>query len=64
MSCLAMMTLPPSSLVTMHPGSFFEKVRQAYLDRYQKTPQRFALINASQTPEAVKADLAKIVASL
>jgi dTMP kinase len=45
-------------------GGFFEKVRQAYLDRYQKIPQRFALINASQTPEQVKVDLAKIVASL
>jgi dTMP kinase len=45
-------------------GSFFEKVRQAYLDRCNKSPQRFALIDASQTPEQVKADLANIVASL
>ena len=45
-------------------GSFFEKVRQAYLDRYQKNPLRFALINASQTPESVKTDLAKILATL
>ena len=45
-------------------GSFFEKVRQAYLDRCKKNPQRFALIDASQTPEQVKVDLAKIVASL
>jgi dTMP kinase len=45
-------------------GSFFEKVRQAYLDRYKKNPQRFALIDASQTPEQVKVDLMKIVASV
>jgi len=45
-------------------GSFFEKVRRAYLDRYRKTPRRFALIDASQTPEQVKADLAKVVSSL
>ena len=45
-------------------GSFFEKVRQAYLDRYKKTPLRFALIDARQTPEQVKVDLTKIVALL
>ena len=45
-------------------GSFFEKVRQAYLDRYRKTPQRFALIDASQTLDQVKASLQEIVSSL
>lgn len=45
-------------------GSFFEKVRQAYLERCKKNPQRFALIDASQTPDEVKADLAKIIVSL
>jgi len=45
-------------------GSFFEKVRQAYLDRCKKSPQRFATIDASQTQETVKADLEKIVASI
>lgn len=45
-------------------GSFFEKVRQAYLERYRKNPQRFALIDAAQTPEAVKAALEKIVPAL
>lgn len=45
-------------------GAFFEKVRQAYLDRYKKNPQRFALIDAAQTPEKVKADLEKIVSSI
>ncbi|MBI5658189.1 MAG: dTMP kinase [Nitrosomonadales bacterium] len=45
-------------------GGFFEKVRQAYLERYRKNPQRFALIDAAQTPEAVKADIEKIIRSL
>lgn len=45
-------------------GSFFEKVRQAYLDRYRKNPGRFALIDASQTPHEVKAGLEKVIASL
>ena len=45
-------------------SSFFEKVRQAYLDRRAKTPLRFALIDASQTPEQVKVDLMKVVASI
>lgn len=45
-------------------ASFFEKVRQAYLARCRKYPQRFALIDAAQTPEQVKADLEKIVSKL
>ena len=45
-------------------GSFFEKVRQAYLARSRKHPQRFALIDAAQTPEEVKNDLGKIILSL
>ena len=45
-------------------GEFFEKVRQAYLARYHKHPQRFALIDAAQTPEAVKADLNKVIQAL
>ncbi len=45
-------------------GGFFEKVRQAYLDRCRKTPRRFALIDASKTPLEVKASLEKVVASL
>lgn len=45
-------------------GAFFEKVRQAYLERCKKNPQRFALIDAAQTPEKVKADLEKIVSSV
>ncbi len=45
-------------------GSFFEKVRQAYLDRYRRNPGRFALIDASKTPEQVKANLEEILVAL
>jgi dTMP kinase len=45
-------------------SSFFENVRQGYLERYRKTPQRFALIDARQTQDKVKADLSRILASL
>jgi len=41
--------------------SFFEKVRQAYLERRKKHPDRFVLIDATQTPEQVKADLEKAI---
>lgn len=43
---------------------FFEKVRQAYLDRYAKYPQRFAVIDAAQTLPEVKAALAQIIHGL
>ncbi len=45
-------------------GSFFEKVRLAYLDRFRKNPGRFALVDASKTPEEVKANLQGIIAAL
>jgi dTMP kinase len=45
-------------------GSFFEKVRQAYLARSQKTPSRFAVIHAEQTRDEVQVNLQRIVASL
>lgn len=45
-------------------GSFFERVRQAYLERCKKHPRRFALIDAVQTPEEVKADLGKVIQAL
>jgi len=45
-------------------GEFFERVRQAYLQRSQKTPQRYALIRAEKTPDEVKVDLEKVISSL
>lgn len=42
-------------------AEFFEKVRKAYLDRYAKSPQRFALIDAAQSLDQVKASLEKII---
>ncbi|RFC40194.1 MAG: thymidylate kinase [Candidatus Nitrotoga sp. CP45] len=44
--------------------SFFEKVRQAYLERRKKHPDRFVLINAAQSPEQVKVNLEKVILSL
>lgn len=45
-------------------ASFYERVRQAYLERSKKHAQRFAVINAAQTPKQVKSDLQKIVSSI
>jgi len=45
-------------------GAFFEKVRQAYLARSQKTPARFAIIHAESSREAVQKSLEKIIASI
>jgi dTMP kinase len=38
-------------------GPFFQRVRAAYLERARQQPQRFALIDAAQTPEQVRAQL-------
>ena len=45
-------------------GEFFERVRQAYLARAAKTPQRFAVIRAENAIPEVHQELAKIVATL
>lgn len=45
-------------------GEFFERVRQAYLARAAKTPQRFAVIRAEKAIPEVQQELSKIVASL
>ncbi|KAF0203010.1 MAG: dTMP [Gallionellaceae bacterium] len=45
-------------------GAFFEKVRQAYLARSQKTPARFAVIHAEKTRDEVQKILEKIVSSI
>jgi len=44
--------------------SFFERVRHSYLDRCNKSPQRFARIDASKTQEQVKVKLQEILAIL
>ncbi len=45
-------------------GDFFERVRQAYLARAAKSPQRFAVIRAEKTMTEVQLALSKIVTSL
>ena len=45
-------------------GEFFERVRQAYLARVTRMPQRYAVIRAEKTLEEVQRQLADIVASL
>jgi dTMP kinase len=45
-------------------GEFFERVRQAYLARAAKSPQRFAVIHAEKSLPEVQQELAKIVASI
>ncbi len=45
-------------------SDFFDKVRNAYLARAQKNPQRFAIIRAEHTPAEVKVNLQKIVSSI
>ena len=43
---------------------FFERVREAYLQRCRKHPQRFALIDAARTPDEVKEILQTIIATI
>lgn len=45
-------------------GEFFERVRQAYLARAAKMPQRFAVIRAEKSIQEVQQELSKIVTSL
>lgn len=45
-------------------GEFFEQVRQAYLARVARTPERFAVIRAERTISEVHQELAKIIATL
>ena len=45
-------------------NSFFEKVRQAYLARCKKYPQRFALIDAAQTLDQIKDKLEEMLLSI
>jgi dTMP kinase len=41
--------------------SFFENVRSAYLERAKNNPERFRVINASQTLEQVQQDIAVVL---
>jgi len=43
-------------------AAFFERVRQAYLDRMAAQPQRFALIDARRTPAEVSAQVQTVLA--
>jgi dTMP kinase len=45
-------------------GEFFERVRQAYLARVARMPQRYAVIRAEKTLSEVQRQLSDIVASL
>ena len=45
-------------------GEFFERVRQAYLARAVKAPQRISVIHAEKSLQEVQQELANIVASL
>ncbi len=44
-------------------SNFFERVRQAYLNRSQQFPQRFVLIDAAQPPNKVKENLENIIST-
>lgn len=43
------------------PGDFFERVRAGYHRRVSENPARYAVIDASLTPEAVQQQLAAII---
>ena len=45
-------------------GEFFDKVRQAYLARVAQTPDRYAVIRAEKSLQAVQHQLADVLAAL
>jgi dTMP kinase len=45
-------------------SDFFERVRAGYHRRVQENPQRYAVIDAAQTPESVKHELEVIISKL
>lgn len=45
-------------------AGFFEKVRQAYLSRAEKDPERYFIIDASQSLEGVQAQLSSVLESI
>ncbi len=44
--------------------AFFERVRNAYLQRAQAEPGRFAIVNADQSVDSVQSDITKILKRL
>jgi len=50
--------------IEQEEAEFFERIRHCYLDRAAKEPQRFCLIDASQTLDAVIQQLGKAVQKL
>ena len=44
-------------------AEFFSKIRHAYLDRANKNPHRFRIINSNQALEEVKAEVESIIAT-
>ncbi len=45
----------------IEPQSFFERVREAYLERARQDPRRFHVVDASQALDRVQQELANIV---
>ncbi len=45
-------------------GEFFERVRQAYLARASKYPQRYAIIRAEKPPAEIQKQLSEIISML
>jgi len=50
--------------IEQEEAEFFERIRRCYLDRAAKEPQRFRLIDASQTLDAVRQQLGKAIQTL
>jgi len=50
--------------IEQEEAEFFEQIRRCYLDRAAKEPERFCLIDASQTLDAVRQQLGKAIQTL
>jgi len=48
----------------LEQGEFFERVRQAYLARAAKKPQRFIVIEAEKSISEVKQKLSEVISTL
>jgi len=45
-------------------AEFFTKIRNAYLDRANKNPNRFSIINSNQALDDVKAEVKSVISTL